>query len=158
MKKVFITLFLAFSLQTIVFSQHLTVYSIAIPDFCNNCAGAFVVEAAGGVPPHLYSIYNIVFQPSNTFTGSCVGIYVVTVKDDEENFVNDIIEIVNITPLLLSISITPSGKEASGVAELFVENGYPPYLYSINNGEPSTQNIFSDLPPDYCRAVVIDTR
>jgi hypothetical protein len=52
----------------------------------------------------------------------------VTVKDDEENFVNDIIEIVNVTPLLLSITTTPSGNEASGVAELIVENGYPPYL------------------------------
>ncbi len=62
MKKVFITLFLAFSLQTIVFSQNLAVYSIPIPDFCNNCAGAFVVEAAGGVPPYLYSIDNIEFN------------------------------------------------------------------------------------------------
>jgi len=82
----------------------------------------------------------------------------VTVKDDEENFVNDIIEIVNITPLLLSITTTPSGNEASGVAELIATGGIPPYLYSINYGEPSTQNIFSDLPPGYYRADVIDIR
>ena len=53
----------------------------SFPTGCSNFNASVTVSGSGGLPPYLYSVDEITYQPGNFFTGLTAGIYRYSVKD-----------------------------------------------------------------------------
>ena len=122
----------------------------SFPTGCSNFNASVTVSGSGGLPPYLYSVDEITYQPGNFFTGLTAGIYRYSVKDAN-----------GCTPNLgafpnLSIPMSPScpmnpgagGETLSYVCNPFlcflalnnVTGGTPPYQYSLDGITYQTSN------------------
>tara|TARA_R110002110_G_scaffold61750_1_gene172917 strand:+ start:836 stop:2227 length:1392 start_codon:yes stop_codon:yes gene_type:complete len=60
------------------------------------CDGTISLIGSGGQPPYQYSINNgLTYQNDNLYINLCPGIYAVSIKDDDDNVVNESITINN---------------------------------------------------------------
>ena len=60
------------------------------------CDGTISLIGSGGQPPYQYSINNgLTYQNDNLYTNLCPAIYAVSIKDDDDNVVNESITINN---------------------------------------------------------------
>lgn len=60
------------------------------------CDGTISLIGSGGQPPYQYSINNgLTYQNNNLYTNICPDIYAVSIKDDDDNVVNESITINN---------------------------------------------------------------
>jgi gliding motility-associated-like protein len=130
----------------------------SFPTGCSNLDGTVTVNGSGGVPPYLYSIDELTYQPGNVFTGLTAGIYRYSVKDAN-----------GCTPNLgafpnLSIPMSPScpmnpgagGQTLSSTCNPFlcflalnnVTGGTPPYLYSLDGITYQTSNSWAAGVPE----------
>ena len=122
----------------------------SFPTGCSNFNASVTVSGSGGLPPYLYSVDEITYQPGNFFPGLTAGIYRYSVKDAN-----------GCTPNLgafpnLSIPMSPGcpmnpgagGETLSYVCNPFlcflalnnVTGGTPPYQYSLDGITYQTSN------------------
>ena len=108
--------------------------------------GTITLTATGGVTPYTYSIDNITYQSSRSFTGLGAGNYTAWVKD-----VNGCKASVSLTIGLNTIVVTAYKANTSGCGatngsiQLFRTGGTGPYTYSINGTTYQSSNVFSGL-------------
>ena len=105
------------------------------------------VLASGGTGTLLYSLNGMDFTPNNIFTNLPNGPYTVYVRDANDcevtqNFSLEFTE--------LSASVSLAGENLCAGDELVSititgSGGTPPYAYRINNGNFTTENVFSNL-------------
>lgn len=102
---------------------------------CNGSGdGSFVVTGSGGTPPYQYSLDDVAYQPSGSFTGLSAGSYNVYVKD--ANGCKDVNNVTISQPaplvasVLFQINIQCHGSATDGVVVLTASGGTPPYLFS----------------------------
>ncbi|MDQ6470215.1 T9SS type A sorting domain-containing protein [Flavobacterium sp. LHD-80] len=108
--------------------------------FCRSEYGSVTITASGGRAPYQYSLKNDIYTSSNTFDQVSSGNYTIKVKD-----ANDCIFILPYTiiePANMIGRLVVEGKTASIVD---VRGGSGSYLYSLNDGELQSSNVFTNL-------------
>ena len=149
--------------STYTFSNPLRILPVIAGLTPEACAGAnngtVTISPTNGTPGYRYSLDNILFQVSNTFTGLSQGNYTAYVKDT-----NNCIDSINFTinrvaPLVLSldsINVTcNNGQDGSILASII--GGTPNYQYAINSGAYISSNTFSALTQGVYLITVRDT-
>lgn len=117
------------------------------------CDGATTISLTGGIAPYDYSINNIIFQASPTFTGLCSGNYLGIARDSKgcTDFVPiSITQPAVVTPILDS---TVNGLCAgSATAGIYISEtgGTPGYTYLWNDASASvTQDLVNAAAGTY---------
>ncbi len=108
---------------------------------CNgSCDGDATVNVSGGTSPYSYSWSN--GGTTQTINNLCAGTYTVTVTDANGCTVQDTVELIDPTPVTISITSTDPSCDGScdGDATANVSGGTSPYSYSWSNGG-TTQTI-----------------
>ncbi len=128
------------------------------PTGCSNTNGVVTVSGSGGMPPYLYSIDEINYQPGNVFTGLTSGIYRYSVMD-ANGCTPNLGAFPNLTiPMSVTCPINPAagGYTLSSTCNPFlcflalnnVTGGTPPYLYSLDGINYQTSNSWSAGVPE----------
>ena len=125
----------------------LTLDSVTTATSCIAGDGKIYVTAIGGEEPYQFSVNGRPEQSENIFTGLNSGIYSISVHDKN-----------GCAASLNNIAITAAGFQFSttvqsdteclnhnGTILIDIQEGTPPYLYKINNGDFSENNLFSGL-------------
>ncbi|MCH2084212.1 MAG: gliding motility-associated C-terminal domain-containing protein [Saprospiraceae bacterium] len=118
------------------------------PPECGLNNGALNINASGGTGALEYSIDGVNFQMNNSFEDLAIGSYVVSVIDEDDCLVSNIIQINNLTEIVVSnIMISPTDcGENNGSIILEMEEPNDLFLFSINGEAFSSNFSFYDLP------------
>lgn len=132
----------------------------SFPTGCSNTNGTVTITGGGGVPPYLYSIDEINFQPGNFFTGLTAGIYRYSVMD-ANGCTPNLGPFPNLSiPMHQSCPMNPAagGETLSYTCNPFlcflalnnVTGGTPPYQYSLDGITYQTSNSWAaGVPQGY---------
>ena len=133
-----------------------SVVSGARPSGCSTHDGVLVIAGSGGLAPYTYSLDNINYQVSNTFSNLTAGNYEYAVKDANGcTSVTPNIFINHSQPLLGNCSITSPSFSAAYSCDPFTVSslningptgGTPPYTYSKDGINYQTSNQLTNLP------------
>ena len=84
------------------------------------CDGTISLIGSGGQPPYQYSINDgLTYQNNNLYTNICPGIYAVSIKDDDDNVVNESITINNfIGTTQYSVSLNTTSQLVQNTSSL----------------------------------------
>ncbi|MEO6490473.1 MAG: YDG domain-containing protein [Ferruginibacter sp.] len=121
--------------------------------------GTIQLNASGGTAPYTYSLDNVTFSSSNSFTGLSANNYIGYVKDFK-----GCIGSVNVTINSTSITVTAYSSPASncastnGVIQLFRSGGAGPYTYSLDGNVYQSSNLFTGLAPGFYNGFVKDSK
>ncbi|RME98414.1 MAG: hypothetical protein D6772_09050, partial [Bacteroidetes bacterium] len=112
---------------------------------CLTPTGSLTVRASGGTAPYMYSIDNVNFQNSNTFTGLAAGSYRVQVRDANNCFAEVSAEITaTFYDLIDEIVPTPANcNQANG--QININSSAPNPQFALDNGPFQTSNTFTGL-------------
>ncbi len=120
--------------------------------------GTLTITVSGGYGPYFYSIDDGVnyVEDANTshqFTGLDGGDYVIRAKDISGCYVSGGVETIDEPPTpdisVTKTDVTPCEYSNNGTIEIDVQNGNPPYEYSIHgfDGPFQSSNYFDNLAP-----------
>jgi gliding motility-associated-like protein len=123
----------------------------AIHPTCNTATGSIVIAAPTG-PNYSYSIDNVNYQTSTTFTGLNPGDYTVYVVDNGScpSSTTTPVTINNApaAPGPLAVSVTPPTCTAGGIIEVTpVTVPGAGFMYSVNGGTQQAGTTFANLQP-----------
>jgi len=115
--------------------------------------------AQGGTTPYQYSLDDAVYQDENVFENLGNGDYTGYVQDangctNETSFGVNVIGPLSID--LTATEILDCTGETAGSISATAMGGTPPYMFSLDNGPFSSENVFTDLPPGQYRVTVQD--
>jgi hypothetical protein len=112
----------------------------------NDNDGSISATGIGGVGPYEYSIDGGLYSAPNTFSALIPATYTIAVQDANSCTVSTLVTITQSTVLLgLTATSTPTTGSNNGTITATGSNGTAPYIYSLNGGTPTTNNIFSAL-------------
>ncbi len=129
-------------------------------DFCNQilsasqiientctgqCAGNAAVYIIGGVEPYTYS-WSSGGSTTNSASGLCAGVYIVTITDQSNNTLLDTVTITENLPLIAVSASGPLVICENGSVTLTAQSGFTNYLWS--NGAV-TPNVVITEPGNY---------
>ena len=117
------------------------------------------LTASGGTGNVEYSLDNNIYQASNVFNNLANGEYVFYVRDANDCISTTEIIIILINDLSATASITASincHDAMEGEITINVSGGTAPFSYTLNGGNPSSSNIFSNLVAGDYTVVVED--
>ncbi|RMG95943.1 MAG: hypothetical protein D6706_11110, partial [Chloroflexi bacterium] len=132
------------------------------PASCSGIAnGSLTLSAAGGTPPYSYSLNGGPAQSSGTFNNLAPGKYGIMIEDANGCFSSGrdtAVVTANLSILVSVSSITHvlCNGDATGSITLAAINGTPPYSYSINGINFSSNPTFNNLTAGTYTAVVRD--
>lgn len=108
---------------------------------CNgNNTGSLTITGSAGVPPYLYSINNIIFQPSGTFSGLTAGNYIAISKDANGCRAVEPVDIVQPPQLVATVDSVVNASCAGlpeGAIYITANGGAGNYSYSWSNAATS---------------------
>ena len=114
-----------------------TITVTAYPRSASSCANNGIIELyrTGGVGPYTYSLDNVTYQVSNTFTGLAGGTYTGWVKDSKGCTGSLAGIIVNQDPALTTTEshANTSACVNDGFIQVRPSGGVAPYTYSLDN-------------------------
>ena len=118
----------------------------AISSGCSN-TGSIQLFRSGGFAPFTYSLNNVTYQASNTFTGLATGTYTGWIKDAKGCKASKVgIVISQASAVTLTASHTNSSTCTNdGTIQLRPAGGTLPYTYSLNNITYQAADNFSGL-------------
>ncbi|NBC09337.1 MAG: T9SS type B sorting domain-containing protein [Bacteroidetes bacterium] len=116
------------------------------PSVCSGANGSIIIAASSGNGGLAYSLNNTDFQDSYTFTNLAPGPYTVYVRDSLGCMAEADVELPasGVPELTLEAAPTRCGA-ANGAITAFVEDGQPPYSYSLNGQAAQGTPDFDDL-------------
>jgi len=128
---------------------------------CNNDSdGVIIAVAHGGTGNFVYALNGGAYQQSNVFDNLQAGNYIVTVMD--ENGCTDsspVIVIINPEPVSVETFIVSGNScfgEADASVEIYSSGGTPPFVYSLDGAEPTSNSLFSNITAGNHDIVVYD--
>jgi predicted aspartyl protease len=109
--------------------------------------GSITASASGGVAPYMFSINAGAFSSNNIFSGLAAGSYTIHVKDANGCEKTAVVTISEPTLVVLSTQKTDvlCNGASTGDITASASGGVAPYMFSINAGAFSSNNIFSGL-------------
>lgn len=119
------------------------------PSTCSATDGSISVTATGGEEPYTFAIDAQAFGSSPDFTGLGSGTFTVKVRDKNNCDRSKAVTIIPMgTTLVATLELANSGCKASnGMISINATGGTEPYLYQLNGGTATEENIFSNLSP-----------
>ena len=115
---------------------------------CSN-TGRIQMLGSGGVPGYTYSLNNVTYQASNTFTGLAAGSYNGWVKDSKGcknvQFGITIGTDPASTITISALAVAASACSNNGSVQLFRTGGVAPYTYSLDDVTYYAGNMFNNL-------------
>nr|MDQ3016878.1 gliding motility-associated C-terminal domain-containing protein [Bacteroidota bacterium] len=124
----------------------ITAVTLSDPD-CDSINGTIIVVATG-TGTLMYSLNPPFFQDSGSFHNVMPGTHIITVEDEAgcPTTATAVIEFVE-SPEIDNIIIadTECGED-EGMIQVFASGGTPPLMYSLNNGQFTTNPVFTLLP------------
>ena len=159
-KAVFITLSLLLShtftgIKAAPLSLTLTITNTT----CNSNNGSIVANVNGGTGPYVYSINGNPPQSNKFFLYLLAGSYTITVTDALGTSTPATATLTNMYqhPFVSSLIVNPTGcSTADGSLSLEGAGGTAPYLYSIDETNFQTSNVFPNLTAGWYYVRVID--
>jgi gliding motility-associated-like protein len=127
---------------------------------CNGTAdGTITVNVSTGTPPYQYSLDNVTWLISNTFTGLTAGAYTVYYLDN--NACSNSQPLTITQPAILNMTLTSQAPRCFGYSDgsiiAFTTGGTGSYQYSLNNITWQVSNTFNNIAAGaytvYCRDV-----
>jgi hypothetical protein len=115
---------------------------------CNGeSSGSITANASGGTAPYQFSINAGAFSANNVFSGLAAGSYTIHVKDANGCEKTTVVIITQPTLVVLSTQKTDvlCIGENNGSITASATGGTAPYMFSINAGAFSSNNVFSGL-------------
>lgn len=117
---------------------------------CNGLSdGTFTITGVGGTQPYFYSLDNVVFQQSGTFSGLPTGIYSVYIADSSGCTAINSVTInepaILAGSVLFQINISCNGS-VDGTVVLTASGGTGPYQFSDDGVFFQTSGFFDRLP------------
>ena len=129
------------------------------PSACSD-NGSMTISKSGGTSPYLYSLDNVNYFSSNVFSNLGGGTFTGYVKDAKGCIASSSGTLVK--PSALSITsvskVNPSTCSVNGKITINRTGGSSPYLYSLDNVNYSSSNIFSNLAEGTYKAFVKDAK
>lgn len=110
--------------------------------------GTVTVTPTSGTSPYQYSINGGPWQSSNTFSGLGQGSYTVSIQDANNcisNFIANIAGGAALSAGFTSLNVTCFGAN-NGTITVNINNGTPPYQYSLDGINYQSGNSFTNLP------------
>jgi len=136
------------------------ILSVVNVQCASDSTGSVLAFANGGTPPFSYSLDNINFQSSGSFSGLSVGDYTVYVKDNNDCTGSETFSIIANSPIPLAWNnVVPPSCESVNNGSLDVQvlsGANPPYYYSLNSGPAQSGSVFSNLGEGYYQIYVED--
>ncbi len=126
------------------------------PSACSN-DGIIVINGAGGTSPYKYSLNNVDYFTSNTFTNLAIGSYTAYIQDVKGCTASQASSL--LTPGFTVTSLTKTGASAckdDGIITINSTGGTPPLQYSLNNVNYFSSNTFNNLAAGNYTAYVKD--
>jgi len=135
----------------------LTLTVHAIQPACGASSGEISFSASGGTPPYTYTFRGINTGGLTDISGLGPGVIPITVTDATGAMASQTVTLTQtINPPTLTVSsyTNPTGcNTMDGTITVTASGGQPPYLYTIDNINWQTSNVFTNLPtsaiPDY---------
>ena len=135
----------------------LTLTIHAIQPACGASSGEISFSASGGTPPYTYTFRGINTGGLTDISGLGPGVIPITVTDATGATASQTVTLTQtINPPTLTVSsyTNPTGcNTMDGTITVTPSGGKPPYLYTIDNINWQTSNVFTNLPtsasPDY---------
>ena len=123
-----------------------TVTATSTVSACNTNTGTITAVAIGGTPGYQYSLNNITYQASGSFTALAAGNYVVFVKDALGCIGTVSIVVGNTAGPSITATVTPTSCSGNtGTITATGTGGTPPLQYSIDGVTYGAGNIFTNL-------------
>jgi gliding motility-associated-like protein len=113
---------------------------------CNGGAnGSITINISNGAPPYQYSLNNVTWQTSNTFTGLSAGTYTVYYRDNNACSNSQSVTITQPAVLTITASSNPvlCFGQSNGQINITAGGGTSPYQYSLNGVTYQSGNSFS---------------
>lgn len=130
-----------------------------VPASCGQSNGSLTATASGGTPGYTYSLDNVTYQSSGTFSNLAVGDYNVFAMDGSGCVGVVQISVIENTTLTMDFSnvqhVSCFGANDAEVA-LTALNGQTPYQFSANGGTPVATSTFTGLTPGLNTFTVVD--
>ncbi|MEM7102619.1 MAG: CUB domain-containing protein [Bacteroidota bacterium] len=129
------------------------------PEVCFAQNGVITITASGGTGDLEYSIDGgTTFQSDNIFMGLEAGDYTIVIQDSEGCSASQMVTLTREGDLSLTIIPTdPTCGESNGEIAIILNNGTPPYQYSIDGGTTfQSDSLFTGLSGGTYNIVVTD--
>jgi gliding motility-associated-like protein len=124
---------------------------------CDYANGSVLINASNGTAPYTYSLDNINFQTSNSFTGLKQGNYTITVRDAlQTNYALNVVITNSPGPGLTVNSLPVSCLNNDGKLELTASGGKTPYTFSIDGTTFINSSSFAGLSKGIYQVYVKD--
>lgn len=108
--------------------------------------GTVRINVSGGMGGYTYSIDDISYQSSNSFFNLAPGTYTFWAKDYKGCKGSTVVTI-GTNPIVVSATTGSTNScNINGTIQVFRSGGVGPYMYSLNNVNYSSSNIFTGLP------------
>lgn len=107
--------------------------------------GSITINISNGVAPYQYSLDNVNWQASNTFTGLAAGTYTVYYRDNNTCSGSQVITIAQPALLNVNSSVQPvlCFGQSNGIITITASGGISPYQYSLDGINYQSSNTFS---------------
>ena len=114
---------------------------------CGDDNGQIIVSAIGGIGELEYSIDGINYQTNNVFTNLQTGEFTVSIRDNTDCAVSEVVNVGDREPpLLMLIDLHHANcNENIGYFEVSTTGGAPPFYYSFDGNEFQVNSSFENL-------------
>ncbi len=121
--------------------------------------GTIQINAAGGFGAYSYSLDNMNYQSSNSFSGLATGNYTGYVKDSK-GCISQISVTINVNPVVVTAYAVAAGNctSANGSIQFFRTGGTGPYTYSLDGTAFQGSTIFTGLTAGTYNGYVKDSK
>ena len=121
--------------------------------------GSITINNSGGTSPYQYSLDDIIYSSSNTFTNLASGTYTVYVKD-AKGCTASLTDVLAGTSSLVIAGLTKTSPACSnnGIISINNSGGTSPYQYSLDNINYFSGNTFTNLAAGAYTAYVKDAK
>lgn len=120
-------------------------FTSTISASCAN-TGSVTIYAQNGVAPYTYSVDGTNYQSSNTFTDLAVGAITMYAKDARGCVGTVNSNIISAAPLVaVPVAIAASACAADGSVKVNRSGGIPPFTFSIDGTNYTSNNLFTGL-------------
>lgn len=122
--------------------------------------GSIQVMPSGGTAPYTYSLDDITYQSSNTFSSLAAGTYTGWVKDFRGCKASVSLSLVQNSPITVSASKTNASNcsTLNGTVTVYGSGGAGGYTYSLNGTTYQSANSFTGLASGFYTAYIKDSK
>ncbi len=108
--------------------------------------GTVRINVSGGMGGYMYSMDDISYQPANSFFNLAPGTYTCWSKDYKGCKGSTVVTIGTNPIVVTAATGSTNSCNKNGSIQLFRSGGVGPYMYSLNNINYSSSNVFTGLP------------